>query len=207
MVPSHYGEFPLLETLTDPAQLELVAQVLGATGAAALPLEHRRVGPGSSHAMGSFLWPGASRFSNGDYALYYAADERATAIAETVYHHELERRRGDEDSARLTMRLIVCSVAGDVVDLRGLAASRAEIYSAEPDDYDAAQRLGAQLRLDGHEGVVYDSVRRPEGECAGLFRPDRVGDVVRTEELVYVYDGEQGRVVDVVDGAGSSVSI
>jgi hypothetical protein len=38
--------------------------------------------------------------------------------------------------------------------------------------YRETQALGSKLREAGSDGVVYRSVRGPQGECANLFYPD-----------------------------------
>ena len=53
-----------------------------------------------------------------------------------------------------------------------------------------AKRLGASVRRDGGDGIVYPSVRWPGGQAAALFWPDRVRlPVTQARTLQYHWDG------------------
>jgi hypothetical protein len=75
-------------------------------------------------------------------------------------------------------------------------------YSAvlDPDDYSASQRLGAQLRAAGSDGVVYPSVRYKGGDCAGLLYPDCAANPQQGRHLDYHWDGTR---VDLYREAGT----
>ncbi len=51
------------------------------------------------------------------------------------------------------------------------------------------QALGARLRREGGDGVVYPSVRNADGECAGLFYPDLAAAPVQAGHFDYHWDG------------------
>jgi hypothetical protein len=68
-------------------------------------------------------------------------------------------------------------------DLRGVPRN--------PSNYDQDQALGAKLRAAGSDGVVYQSVRWPEGECVGLFYPDCAQNAVQGRHLDYHWDGQR----------------
>lgn len=68
------------------------------------------------------------------------------------------------------------------------------------DDYAASQVLGAKLRTAGSDGVAYPSVRRPGGECSGLFWPDLAGTPVQGRHLDYHWNGQR---VDLYREAGT----
>jgi hypothetical protein len=55
-------------------------------------------------------------------------------------------------------------------DIRAIDGNSSVIL---PDDYTEGQSFGSCLRSLGSEGIVYPSVRLPDGECAGLFHPNR----------------------------------
>ena len=52
-------------------------------------------------------------------------------------------------------------------DLRDKAREFKDVYS--PTDYTHSQRLGAELRERGADGIAYDSVRREEGNASRFF--------------------------------------
>ena len=64
----------------------------------------------------------------------------------------------------------------------------------------ASRRLGRALRESGSDGVVYDSVRDPGGQCAGVFWPDCVAPFSQAAHYTYVWDGT--RVTDVIELTG-----
>ncbi|WP_413772253.1 RES family NAD+ phosphorylase [Marinobacter sp. LV10R510-11A] len=62
----------------------------------------RLVGPGSSPVMAAFTHRGfRSRFTNGDFGVYYAADSLETAIAETIYYKERGMKAANESNRLL----------------------------------------------------------------------------------------------------------
>jgi hypothetical protein len=97
IIPSHYPPIDLFERIYDtPEELAIAFEIESMTNDRLLDEagdvqlvapEDRLVGPGSSPVMAAFTHLGfGSRFTNGDFGVYYAADSRETAIAETIYH-------------------------------------------------------------------------------------------------------------------------
>lgn len=146
----------------------------------------RLFGPGSGPIMAAFthLNPQGSRFSHGDFGVFYAAKERATATAETAYHHARFLAATAEPAMHLPMRLYQVAIDSRLHDLRqGFDAQHA------PDDYGPARALGARLHGGGSAGVAYRSVRRPGGQCVGLFRPRGASACRHAAILLYAWDG------------------
>ena len=56
--------------------------------------------------------PDGSRFSNGTYGVFYAAQRESTAIAETKYHRERFMRATNEPRRELDMRVLSVTVRG-----------------------------------------------------------------------------------------------
>jgi len=156
-----------------------------------VPREQRVYGPGSGPIMAAFTHvnPQGSRFSDGRWGMFYAANDRATAIAETRHHHARFLAATRQGPLHLPMRLYHVKVDAKLHDLRPPGAVPASVY--DPDDYGAARALGARLRAAGSAGVVYRSVRQPRGQCAGLFRPDAARDCLHAAVLLYAWDGER----------------
>lgn len=154
-----------------------------------VPPADRVFGPGSGPIMASFTHvnPLGSRFSDGGFGVFYAARTRATAIAETAYHHGRFLVATRQPAMHLPMRLYSVAIDAMLHDLRlGHDAEH------DPDDYGAARALGARLRRDGSGGVAFRSVRDSSGrgECAGLFRPRGASGCVQAAILLYAWDGE-----------------
>jgi hypothetical protein len=72
-------------------------------------------------------------------------------------------------------------------DLRDKERDFKDVYS--PTDYKSSQRLGAELRERGADGIVYDSVRREGGECVAVFRPRCVGPARAVKKLIFRWNG------------------
>lgn len=146
----------------------------------------RLYGPGSGPIMAAFTHvnPLGSRFSAGGYGVFYAARDRETAIAETAFHHGRFLAATGEGPMHLPMRLYHVAIDARLHDLRtGHDAEH------DPGDYAASRTLGARLHAAGAAGVVYRSVRRPGGQCVGLFRPTGARDCLHAAVLLYAWDG------------------
>ena len=151
--------------------------------------QDRLLGPGSGPIMAAFthLNPQGSRFSDGSYGVFYAGKERATAIAETRYHHGRFLAATGEGSMHLPMRLYHVDIDAKLHDLRldGVVDPRIN----DPESYEVSRQVGATLRANGSNGVAYRSVRQPGGQCAGLFKPKAARNCVHAAYLLYAWDG------------------
>ena len=174
-----------LEALTN----ERARDELGQIGLVAP--EHRLYGPGSGPIMAAFTHVNTlgSRFSAGQWGVFYAAHERATALAETRYHHARFLVATRQGPLHLPMRLYSVAIDARLHDLRPAGAVPEAVYDGS--DYSAAQALGARLRAGGSAGVVYRSVRHARGHCAGLFRPLGASACLHAAYLLYAWDGAQ----------------
>ena len=152
-------------------------------------LEDRLYGPGTGLIMSAFSWPGhGSRFSNGDFGVFYAGKTLATAIAETVYHQA--RFLAGSPAVIIQKSALLVTVRETLVDIRTPQPVPPGI--THPTDYQHAQAFGALLRQFQAFGVVYDSVRHsPDGECVAIFRPPALVPPVRVhQDLEYHWDGQ-----------------
>ncbi len=154
-----------IEALTNPR----VRQELGQLSL--VPPADRVAGPGSTLIMAAFthLNPLGSRFSDGTWGVYYAADTLETAVAEVSHHRGVFLARTAEEAIDIDLRWIQADLMDRLHDLRGQGGELPEIY--DPDRYGASQDLGRAMRALGSQGLVYDSVRRPQGLCAAIFKP------------------------------------
>lgn len=149
-------------------------------------------GPTATLVMAAFLHSDqrGGRFSDYRLGAWYAATEVATAIEETVYHHERRLRASSAGFPnRIQMRELVSYVDGVYLDIRGMESALPEIYSLT--DYAASQAFVANLRwpFGAESGIVYDSVRRRGGINICIFEPADVGlPVVQGDHYEYVWD-------------------
>lgn len=171
-----------IESLTNPRLREEIGELVQ------VPRERRVSGPGSTPLMAAFthLNPEGSRFSDGSYGVLYLSHEFTTAVEETVYHREIFLAATKEPPIDLTVRCYVSGVHGTLHDIR-----KGWKHEHDPGSYAASRKLGARLRKDGSNGIVYDSVRRVGGESAALFYPDLASPCVQGKHLIYRWDGER----------------
>ena len=155
-----------------------------------VPPDQRLFGPGSGPIMAAFTHVNlaGSRFSDGAYGVFYAARDRATAIAETRHHHARFLAATAQPAMHLPMRLYHVTIDARLHDLRPEGAVPAAVY--HPDDYGAGRAWGARLRAAGSAGVAYRSVRQPRGQNVGLFTPRAASQCLHAAHLLYVWDGQ-----------------
>lgn len=155
-----------------------------------VPPEERLFGPGSGPIMAAFTHPNplGSRFSDGSYGVFYAARDKATAVAETRYHQAKFLRATGEGPIQLQMRAYHVDASGDLHDLRPLRSLRAELY--DPDSYSASQAFGRELRAADSMGLVYNSVRHDGGECVAVFKPRALANCRHAAQMLYSWDGK-----------------
>lgn len=198
IVASRYPPIQLFERIADPEDWEILAEVESLTNdrvrqeigeISIVPPAERVAGPGASWVMAPFTHLGhASRFSDGRYGVYYCARERETAIRETLHHMGRFYRATSETALDVDMRTLIGRIDAPLHDLRGQPEWR---FLHDPDDYGPSQSFARRLRAAGSNGLVYDSVRAPGGECVGAFRPRAVGIPVQGPHLTYHWNGER----------------
>lgn len=195
--------------MADPADLEAIYYVESLTnprirdemGAIELVRpEDRLAGDGTTPIMAAFthLNPCGSRFTTGEYGVYYASNNQRTAIAETVFHVAKWAEESNDPPTSFVMRVYIGRLKKKPYhDLRGLEEIHPEYFNLDPSQYDPAQHLAAQLREEGSWGLLYNSIRDPNGENVAVFRPSALGNVHQGAHLAYHWDGKE--IVDVLE--------
>ena len=156
-----------------------------------VPPEERVSGTGSTPVMAAFthLNPDGSRFSDGSYGVYYAAQTLDTAIAEVSHHRAAFLARTEEPAIDVDLRLIAAPVDADLHDLRELGPAGSGLF--DPSFYAKPQALGRRLREGGSAGVLYPSVRHAGGFCVGIFRPRALGRARVGAHIALHWDGQR----------------
>ena len=200
LIPSRYPTVGLYDRVADPADLDAVFAIEALTNPCIrddigqlqlVPPAERLSGAGSTMVMAAFthLNPEGSRFSDGSYGVYYAAQTLETAIAEVGHHRAVFLARTNEPAIDVDLRAITATIQAELHDLRGLGHRGAALF--DPDDYGVPQALGRQLRDAGSWGVQFASVRDHGGLCVGVFRPRAVRNARSTAHLALHWDGQR----------------
>jgi hypothetical protein len=181
---SDFDALVALESLSNDRLRDEIGQI------EMVPRSDRIFGPGSGPVMAAFthLNPAGSRFSDGSWGVFYAAADRATAIAETAFHHARFLAATRQPAMHLPMRLYHVPIDAQLHDLR---RTRTHAAALDANDCSAAQALARRLRAAGSAGVVYPSVRHAGGSCAGLFSPRGAGPCLHAAILLYAWDGQR----------------
>lgn len=175
LIPSHFPPIQIFENLLDPDELEAAYVLESLTNdrlrdqagdISLVPPEDRITGPGCTPIMAAFTHRGIeSRFTRGHYGVYYAGLDLTTALAESKFSRARLLKATDEPAQVLTMRCYKCNVDGAVVDLR----SDTKVHA--PENFAHAQDMAEKLRDQNELGILYNSVRHPDGECVAALRP------------------------------------
>ena len=200
IIPSRFPPIQLFERVAEPDDLEAIFELDALTNPRLrnevgdielVPPGDRISGPGTSVIMAAFthLNPNGSRFSDGTYGAFYAANDLDTAIAETKHHRERFMSATAQEHMELDMRVYLVDLDGNLHDLRGQKATQPLVY--HNDNYAAGQYLARTLRKGKSNGIAYDSVRRMEGECVAVFRPPLLSNARQERHLCYVWNGRQ----------------
>lgn len=205
IIPSRFPPISLFERVTDPVNYELAFYIESLTndrlrdevGDLSLVLPQERIsGPGTSPIMASFTHIGySSRFTTGNYGVYYAASNSATAIAETTYHRALFLSATNEPDTSIHMREYVGDILLPMLDI----THQNYIELHNPDDYSLSQSFGLKQRLNGHAGILYSSVRKEGGFCVAVFKACALSPVIQSAHYEYMYSASQRAIRHVLE--------
>jgi len=126
------------------------------------------------NAAYTYARPEGSRFNDGERGAWYCAFEIETALAEVAFHKAVEYQEIGRFDDSVSYQALLADFSASFHDLRG-ADTWDDCLAAG--SYVASQALAAELLEAGSMGVIYPSVRRPEGTNLACFRPALVGNV------------------------------
>ncbi|WP_180898310.1 RES family NAD+ phosphorylase [Martelella soudanensis] len=216
IIRSRFPPIDLFEDIADPADWDAILSAEAKTNPRVstsvgmldlVPPARRVAGEGASWAMAPFVHTSTdrpSRFSDGAFGVYYAGDRIEVALFETMHHHAVFMAATSQAPGWTSdFRELVGTLDADLRD----ASDRArfpELY--DPDDYRRPQALGAELHAKNADGILYRSVRYPEGSAVALFWPDIAGIPMQGQHFSYYWDGAKvGRVKNLSTGDVFSV--
>lgn len=191
LIPSQFPPIGLFDTVATAADLAAVMELVGWTNDRLVAERIDRLPqgewvcgtPNASIVMAAFLHtaPGGMRFNGAGLGAWYAADELRTAAAEVGHHLRREAAARNAAAMSRTYRAYSATLLGDYLDIRGQQRTRPDVYASER--YDAAQKLGEELRASGGAGLLYDSLRRRTGINVVAHRPRNITDIVQTDHF------------------------
>ena len=113
-----------------------------------------------------------TRFSDGDFRVFYSATEAATAKAERLhwFRRDIEKTGG---SRTVYFRLFSCRFKGKYKDLRPKIAEWPELVG---EDYGFCNALGAEAVEAGLKALLTPSARRAGGANVPVFARDAISD-------------------------------
>ncbi|HJW54037.1 MAG TPA: RES family NAD+ phosphorylase [Burkholderiaceae bacterium] len=199
IVPTRFPAINLFDRVASPDDFDALYALEAMTndrirdevGAIELvPHSERLYGPGSGPIMAAFthLNPAGSRFSDGSFGVFYAARDKAAAVAETRYHQARFLAATREPPIQLQMRVYHVEVSGRLHELRDMQKDH-PVY--DPASYAVSQALARELRAQGSNGVTYRSVRMEGGECVAAFRTLPLSNCRHASQMLYQWDGAQ----------------
>lgn len=119
--------------------------------------------------------PLGSRFNGPDRGAWYAAFELPTAQAEVAFHKGIELAEvGWKEEESVTYDDYLADFSAELHDIR---EARNFKRCLDADSYVTSQELAQQLLAADALGIIYPSVRRPDGFCLACFRPALVMNV------------------------------
>lgn len=201
IIRSRFPPIDLFEDIADPADWDAILSAEAKTNPRVaesvgmldlVPKDRRIAGVGASWAMAPFThvstdWP--SRFTDGSYGVYYAGDRIEVALFETMHHHDrFMAATAEEPGWTSDFRELVGILNAELHDVSAVDVF-AELYDHE--NYAEPQALGRQLREAEANGILYQSVRYPEGLAVAIFWPDVVGIPKQGQHYSYYWDSNR----------------
>lgn len=199
IIPTRFPPINFFERYTPPELMEAAFEIESLTNERLreqvgdlhrVAPEDRISGPGASVVMAAFTHTGnGSRFTNGDFGIYYAARDLETAIRETVFHRERFLAATSQAPCEVEMRVHKGTVVKPMVDVR--TENFIHLLNPDPARYGPSQQFGAEIRATGAWGILYPSVRKSGGECIAALRPTAISLPVQSKLLAYHWNGKR----------------
>lgn len=193
---------PVLAALADnPEELDILAELEGATSGRLIS-EHRghgKVSPdelvhGVPHAKfinASFAYAKPrepNRFNPASRGAWYSALDLETCIAEVGYHLTKALSDVGDFNAVVDYTELLASMSGVFVDLR--SSSNNSALNPDPTiGYPAGNSVAEWARTEGHNGIIYPSIRHSGGTCIAAIWPNVVQSVTQGSIVRLIWSG------------------
>lgn len=203
---------PVLRKLADDmAGLEALAEIEGATSGrltaqarGAENIDPREFVAGIPHAYfinAAFAYwrpRERNRFNGPGRGAWYAALKTETCIAEVAFHVVRELQRVNDFNTRIHYTEMFASFAGDFMDLRARPDHPECLHPDPAVGYPVGNVLAEHARAQGHNGIIYPSVRDKGGTCLVALHPQAVQSVAQGRVLQLVWQGDATPSVEVL---------
>ena len=130
--------------------------------------------------------PYGTRFSDGTYGVFFAANDLETAIAEAKYRREQFMRATAQNRMDLDGQVYQVDLEADLHDLRNEQLVDQTFF--DKFDYSTSQHVAKTLRSKGSNGIVYRSIYGTGGECVTAFRPPALSNARPERTISFVWD-------------------
>lgn len=217
LIPATYHKPPSLRGLVDSdEELEILAEIEGMTSARLiaerglnLHLDRRELAwrrrkhdlqvYGDSHVNAAFTYTrqGGNRFNDDSRGAWYCSWETLTSIAEVAFHKTRELKFIGLFEERSRYVELLADFIGEFPDI----TDEKDHPALDPDPatgYPEGQALAGRLRREGHDGLIYPSVRHRGGRCLVAFEPAAVRNVRPGASWEIVWEGSEDYSVNAV---------
>lgn len=130
-----------------------------------------------------------NRFNGPGRGAWYAALAVETCLAEVAFHMTRELARVGDYRATIDWGEMFASFAGTFLDLRSVLPPPC-LHPDPAIGYPEGNALAEQVRGEGHNGIVYPSVRHPGGTCLVALWPHAVQSPAQGAVYRMVWDGQ-----------------
>lgn len=156
----------------------LMAQDSSSTGVDRDDLVHNVPFASFINASFAYFKPGEPNRFNSDRGAWYCALDVETCLAEVAWHMSQFIGRTGRYEAVVDYAELCASLAGEFYDLRHIPDHPA--LTADPaKGYPEGNILAASALARGLNGIIYPSVRRPEGTCFAVLLAHAVQSVAQ----------------------------
>ena len=179
---------PVLEALVSPDDVEILAEIEGATSARLMAEARGTEGVGREEFVygvpyGAFInaafaysKPREPNRFNASRGAWYAALEVKTCMREVAYHMADFLEKSGQYRGVVEYAELFASMAGEFVDLR-TTASHPCLNPDPAIGYPLGNAIADAAIARGLNGVIYPSVRHAGGTCLAALRPHAVQSV------------------------------
>ncbi|MEL6239213.1 MAG: RES family NAD+ phosphorylase [Pseudomonadota bacterium] len=189
-------ELALLAEIEGATSSRLIAEERGTGGVASDELVHGV--PNAKFINASFAYAKPrepNRFNPANRGAWYAALDVETSIAEVGFHLTQALADAGDFNTVVEYGEMIASMSGVFVDLRE-SPDHPSLNPDKAEGYPAGNALAAQARGEGHNGIIYPSVRHEGGTCIAALWPNVVQSVVQGGMHRLTWDGSPTFVVE-----------